>query len=392
MKIRFYYDVVCPYAYLASLRIEALCRRTGAELEWCPILLGGVYRTHQTADVPAESWSAAKVAMGAADLLREAAANDAPFAHNPLHPQRSVTAMRLLTLAQGPARVALTKALYAAYWVDGRDINDDALLGAVAAAHGVSLTEARAQPIKDALRANTTAAAERGVFGVPTFEIDGALWWGQDRMHLVEAALGGAPVYMPTVTAPTAERVTVFHDFSSPYSYVGAMQMNRLGREWGVAIEWKPMLLGAVFHAIGTPNIPIFSYGQARQAYLMKDLCDWANWWGIDFNFSPHFPIRSVTACRVAIIEPATTEPLYAAAWVDGVDLNDPDALAAVLNAAGFDGPALIEGTQDPAVKAALRANTEEAVAAGVCGAPTAMVGDTLFWGQDRLQRVAQAL
>lgn len=392
MKFRFYYDVVCPYAYLASLRVEAMAERTGAEIEWCPILLGGLYRHHETADVPAESWAESKVAVGAADLIREAAGHNAPFSSNPSHPQRTVSAMRLLTLAQGSTRVALTKALYAAYWVEGEDINDEALLNRLADQYGLTMDAARMQSNKDALRSATAEAAGRGAFGVPTFEIDGQLWWGQDRMHLVERALGGTDQYMPTVTNPTVSRIEVFHDFSSPYSYLGAMQMNRLAAEWGVEVEWKPMLLGALFHAIGTPNIPIFSFGEARRAYLMKDLMDWAAWWGIPFNFSPHFPIRTVTACRVAIIDPATTEPMYTAAWVDGIDLNDRDALIGVLNDAGFNGEALVDGTQDPAIKSVLRANTERAAAIGACGAPTVAVGDTIFWGQDRLNRVAEAL
>ena len=86
MNLKFYYDVVCPYAYLASLRVEALAERTGAILEWCPVLLGGLYRNHQTADVPANDWAAPKVAVGAADLIREAQANGAPFNHNHRHP------------------------------------------------------------------------------------------------------------------------------------------------------------------------------------------------------------------------------------------------------------------------------------------------------------------
>ena len=97
MKFRFYYDVVCPYAYLASLRVEAMAERTRAQIEWCPILLGGLYRHHETADVPAESWAESKVAIGAADLIREASGHGAPFSPNALHPQRTVSAMRLLT-------------------------------------------------------------------------------------------------------------------------------------------------------------------------------------------------------------------------------------------------------------------------------------------------------
>ncbi len=392
MTLRFYYDVVCPYAYLASLRVEALAERTGVELEWCPVLLGGLYRNQGTADVPAETWAGAKVAIGANDLLREARASNAPFEHNPRHPQRSVTAMRLLTAATGSVRVALTKALYRAYWVDNRDINDPDLLSGLAGAHGLSLEHARSQATRDALRANTQTATDRGVFGVPTFEVSGRTWWGQDRMHLVEDALGGTPRYMPEVTPAKPTRIQFFHDFSSPYSYLAATQIERLAAEWGAVLEWKPMLLGALFKQVGTPNIPIFTFGPARQAYVMQDLEDWAEWWGVRFQFNPHFPMRTVTAGRVALVDPSTTADIYRAAWVDGVDLNDDRALAEALSAAGHDGESLVEATQEPAIKAALRTNTEAAAEAGACGAPTILVGDRIFWGQDRLHRVAAAL
>ena len=124
----------------------------------------------------------------------------------------------------------------------------------------------------------------------------------------------------------------------------------------------------------------------------MQDLHDWAQWWGVDFNFAPHFPMLTVTAGRVAIIKPETTIDIYKAAWVDGVDLNDNGALAVALTQAGHDGEALVAATVDPVVKAVLRENTEAAARLGACGAPTMMVGGALFWGQDRLHRVAEAL
>jgi 2-hydroxychromene-2-carboxylate isomerase len=391
MHIRFYYDIVCPYAYLASRRVEAMAERAGAELEWCPVLLGGLYRNHGTADVPAETYAQAKAMIGAADLIHEAGCADTPFVLNPRHPQRSVTAMRLLTAAKGAARAAITHALYRAYWVDNLDINDPDVLRPIAEAHGLSLNTAQDQSIKDTLRAQTKLASDRGVFGVPTFEVDGKIWWGQDRMHLVEEALGGSPDYLPQGQAKPGTVIDFFHDFSSPYSYLAATQIKRVADQVGATVVFKPMLLGALFKAIGTANVPIFTFGKARQAYTLRDLHDWAAYWEVPFNFAPHFPMRTVTAGRVAIIRPETTADIYRAAWVDGVDLNDDAALSAALSGAGYDGEALIAATQDPDVKAQLRANTEEAVQLGACGAPTMVVNGQLFWGNDRLNRVIRA-
>lgn len=391
MQIRFYYDIVCPYAYLASRRVEALAEQTGATLEWCPVLLGGLYRNHGTADVPAETYAQAKAVIGAADLIHEATCTDTPFVLNPRHPQRSVTAMRLLTVAEGPARAALTHALYRAYWVDNLDINDPTVLGPLALAHGVDLEATQTPAIKDALRANTKRASDLGVFGVPTFEVGGKIWWGQDRMHLVEQALGGSSEYLPQGRAKPGTVIDFYHDFSSPYSYLGASQIEHAAKRVGADVRFKPILLGALFNAIGTPNVPILTFGEARRAYAMRDLHDWAAYWGIPFNFAPHFPMRTVTAGRVAIIRPETTAEIYRMAWVDGVDLNDDSALAAALTSAGHDGEGLVAATQDPAVKATLRANTEEAIEVGACGAPTMVVNGQLFWGNDRIHRVLRA-
>ena len=392
MHFRFYYDVVCPYAYLASLRVDDMAARVGATVEWCPVLLGGLYRHHKTDDVPAQSWTPNKVKLGAQDLLREARSNGAPFQHNPLHPQRSVTAMRLIVAANEAQRKPLSKALYQAYWIDNLNINDPHVLGPIAKAHGVDLETTGEPKIKDDLRRRTAEAAERGVFGVPTFEVDGRIWWGQDRMHMVEKALGGNQPIEPVVTSPSFDSIQFFHDFSSPFSYLASTQIQRVAKASGVQVEYKPILLGALFGAIGTANIPLFTFGAAKQAYVTRDLTDWAAWWGVDFAFAPTFPIRTVTPLRVALIEPNTTDAIYRAAWVDGLNIGDAEALVHVLNDAGFDGKKLIEQTQDPDVKAMLRTNTEEAATQGMCGVPTVRVGAEIFWGQDRLHRVMEAI
>jgi len=369
-----------------------MAERVNATVEWCPVLLGGLYRHHGTDDVPAQGWTPNKVKLGAEDLLREAQSNGAPFAHNPLHPQRSVTAMRLIVAATKTQRKPLSQALYRAYWVDSLNINDPTVLEPIAAAHGVSFEAASQTEIKDDLRRRTADAAERGVFGVPTFEVDGTLWWGQDRMHLVEKAMGGNHPIEPKVASPQVETIQFFHDFSSPFSYLASTQIQRIAAASGVRVEYKPILLGALFGAIGTANIPLFTFGAAKQAYVTRDLTDWAAWWGVDFSFAPTFPIRTVMPLRVAIIAPETTDAIYQAAWVEGVNIGEADALLDVLNNAGFDGKTLIEETQNPTIKDTLRANTEEAAEHGMCGVPTIRVRTDLFWGQDRLHRVMEAI
>ncbi len=193
----FYYDVVCPYAYLASTRIEALGARVGVPVEWRPILLGGVFKAIGGPDMPGALMPASKAKLSLLDLMRYAALYDVPLKIPIGHPRRSVDAMRLCLAVSGAERVKLTHALYRAYFVDGRDISDRAVLAAIAREAGTAeaaLAKLDDPAHKDALRAATDVAVADGVFGVPAFVVarDGGerrLFWGQDRMHLVERAL-----------------------------------------------------------------------------------------------------------------------------------------------------------------------------------------------------------
>jgi 2-hydroxychromene-2-carboxylate isomerase len=140
---------------------------------------------------------APKAEHSRADMLRWASLYGVPLRLHPLHPLRTVEAMRLCHAVAGAGRVRLTHALYRAYFVDNRDISDRAVLAAVAAEAGCpeAVRQIDAPEIKEALRRATAEAVADGVFGAPAFVVvrDGRrmLFWGQDRMHFVEKALAG---------------------------------------------------------------------------------------------------------------------------------------------------------------------------------------------------------
>jgi 2-hydroxychromene-2-carboxylate isomerase len=186
----FYYDVVCPYAYLASTQVEATAARAGAEIVWEPVLLGGIFRAIGQVDVPARAMPPAKQHLNLLDMKRYAALYGVPLTLHPRHPLRSLDAMRLCHTVAGAARIALTKALYHAHFVDNRDISDRAVL----ADYG-DIAKLDSPDIKDALRAATDRAVADGAFGVPSFVVEQGGWrhlfWGQDRLLFVERALGG---------------------------------------------------------------------------------------------------------------------------------------------------------------------------------------------------------
>ena len=395
MQVDFYYDVVCPYAYLASTRIDGLAKRTGATVRWRPVLLGGLFRHAQGTQNPGGQMSAPRAHLNRLDMSRWADLWDVPLTMPAAHPRRSVEAMRLLIGTPDVQRPALSRALFRAYWAEGLDITDLAVLGDIANTHGVNPDVIHDPKVRQGLFDSTAEAAGVGAFGVPTFRVGDQIFWGQDRIHLVEAALG----HRSGSTAGQGRsggKLTFFHDFASPFSYLAATQIETFAATHGATISWRPILLGGLFRAIGTPDVPLLQMHAAKQRYIQRDLQDWAQWWGVDFRFPSRFPIRTVTALRAALVEPAATLPIYRAIWVDDRAVDDERVLAAVLDDAGFDARDILAQIKSPAIKAVLRANTEAAEAAGGCGVPTFVVdqpaGPLLFWGQDRFDHVAAAL
>jgi 2-hydroxychromene-2-carboxylate isomerase len=191
--------------------------------------------------------------------------------------------------------------------------------------------------------------------------------------------------------------VEFFFDFGSPAAYLAATQIAQLCEEAQSALVYKPMLLGGVFQATGNQspaNIP------AKGGYIFIDFERFARRYGVPFARNPHFPINTLMLMRGAIgvqmQEPARLQAyidaIFRAIWVDAQNLTDPAVVGAVLHRAGFDPQALLALTQAPEVKDRLKAVTQEAIERGVFGAPTMFVGDQMFWGQDRLDFVKEAL
>ena len=130
--LEFHFDVVCPFAYLASTQVEALCERTDATLSWHPFLLGGVLQATGVTPWLANTLIPQKARHTALDAVRWADVLGVPFAWHPHHPVRTLHAMRALlalTDERGVLRdSAPAHALYAAYWVHGRDLYDPAVV------------------------------------------------------------------------------------------------------------------------------------------------------------------------------------------------------------------------------------------------------------------------
>jgi len=190
--------------------------------------------------------------------------------------------------------------------------------------------------------------------------------------------------------------VEFYFDFGSPYSYLAYKALPAIAARNGAQIAWRPMLLGGVFKATGNHSpveIP------AKGKWLQQDLERWAARYAAPFRRNPHFPINTLVLMRGAagvqlrgLDFARYTEAMFSAMWEQARNLGDLREVAAVLSAAGFDPAAFETLVGDPAVKDKLKTDTEQAVARGVFGAPTFFVGEDMYWGQDRIDFVAEAL
>ena len=188
-----------------------------------------------------------------------------------------------------------------------------------------------------------------------------------------------------------------FFDYGSPYSYLADSRLPALAERTGAEVRYRPMLLGGVFKATGNQS-PALQPCEAKRSYGARELQRWVAYLGVPFLGNPHFPINTLLLMRTAVAaqHAEVFEPfhraVYPAFWADGENLGEPEVVGRVVEKAGLDARALLETAGDPAVKAELRATTEEAVARGAFGAPTFFIEGEMFFGNDRLDFVERAL
>jgi 2-hydroxychromene-2-carboxylate isomerase len=191
-----------------------------------------------------------------------------------------------------------------------------------------------------------------------------------------------------------AKSVEFYFDFGSPTTYLAWTQLPRLCAEAGATLVYRPILLGGVFQATGNASPATIP---AKAHYMGSDLARFARRYGVPFAFNSHFPINTMTLMRIATGLAGGEldrylQVVFPAMWVAGANLGDAEVLRSTLAGAGFEADALLALAGDATVKAALKSATEAAVERGVFGAPTMFVGEEMFFGQDRLDFVREAL
>ena len=198
-----------------------------------------------------------------------------------------------------------------------------------------------------------------------------------------------------------ARRIIEFYfDCSSPWTYLAFHAVQPLAAELGAEIAWKPILVGGVFNAVNQTVYDSRSKPNPLKAsYMLKDLADWAKLYGLKIVFPPTvFPVNSVKAMRGAFValDEGKLVPYATAAfeayWSDNRDISKEDALADIAAKAGLERQRFFSAIETDSCKARLRTNTDELIKRGGFGSPTMFVGDSMFFGNDRLPLVREAL
>jgi len=195
--------------------------------------------------------------------------------------------------------------------------------------------------------------------------------------------------------------IECFFDCSSPWTWLAFRNLQPLAAELGVSVTWRPVLVGGIFNAV---NPSVYEFREkgipAKQAYLKKDLGDWARRSGVRIRFPPSvFPVNSVKAMRGCIwLAPQGrlvpfAEAVFEAYWSNDQDISQDAVLARICQAQGIDEAAFFAGIASPEIKAQLKANTDEVIARGGFGSPTMFVGgDDMYFGNDRLPLLRDAV
>jgi 2-hydroxychromene-2-carboxylate isomerase len=194
-----------------------------------------------------------------------------------------------------------------------------------------------------------------------------------------------------------AKQVEFLFDFGSPASYLAYTQLPTIVTDRKAEIIWNPILLGGVHKATGNAS-PITVPAKGR--WMFGDLERWAKRYGVTFTMNPDFPINTIALMRGAVGVQMKmpddflryVDVVYKAMWEAPRNMGDPAVIAEVLREGGLDADKIFALVGEQDVKDKLKSNSDDAVARGVFGAPTYFVDGDMFFGQDRLEFVAEAL
>ena len=192
--------------------------------------------------------------------------------------------------------------------------------------------------------------------------------------------------------------IDFYFDFSSPYGYLASEKIEALAARHGRSVDWHPILLGIIFKQTGAAPLTMIPL---KGEYSRRDMARSARFHGLTgFRMPSKFPIPSQAPARIVLWQKArdaalaatVVHALYRAFFVDDVDISAPENAGAVAATCGVDPAAARAAVDDPAIKDALRAANDQAIARGVFGSPFIIVDGEPFWGTDRFDQVERWL
>ncbi|HEX2891762.1 2-hydroxychromene-2-carboxylate isomerase [Vineibacter terrae] len=187
---------------------------------------------------------------------------------------------------------------------------------------------------------------------------------------------------------PTLE---FWYDFASPYAWMAAERIDGLAAAAGLAVRWRPFIIGPILRRRPDNPSPLQNAAPAQRAYRRRDVERLSARYGLKLRWPSLYPRNGLLGARVARaaspdIRPALSRAIYRANFVDDREISDATVLHGVVAALGLDADALLAAALAEDNKRGLAADVDEAISRGIFGAPSILVGDELFWGDDRLE------
>ncbi len=193
----------------------------------------------------------------------------------------------------------------------------------------------------------------------------------------------------------SAATMQFWFEFASTYSYLAAARVEDAARAAGVELEWRPFLLGPIFGAQRWNDSP-FNIYPVKGRYMWRDMERRCDRYGLPFQKPSRFPRNGLLAARIACAGQAEpwcgdfVRAVYRANFADDREISESAVVAALLEGIGQASELLIAAAQTGENKDRLRKQTDAAISLGIFGAPTFVVGNELFWGNDRLEEALE--
>ena len=186
-------------------------------------------------------------------------------------------------------------------------------------------------------------------------------------------------------------QIDFYFDFISPYAFLAHKRIRKIEKQMNIKINYKPILLGGL-HNLSGITAPAFINSKAK--YMIKDCKLWAEKYGISFRFNNYFPINTLNLMRCVLIaekkkfSSVFINKIFDSIWKDGLNLNDSIIIEKLLKNLDLNPKAFLVEATEAKNKDELKKRTNDAIKKGIFGAPSFIINNKMFWGQDRLEFV----